>query len=41
MRNNNTIELDVHEVFVGIDWGASHHQLRAVDASEGGNAKSA
>jgi hypothetical protein len=33
MRNNNAIELGVDEVFVGIDWGASHHQLCAVSAT--------
>src|SRR3712207_4550277 len=33
MRGSNTITLGVDEVFVGIDWGASHHQLCAVNHS--------
>ena len=33
MGSENTIKLGVDEVFVGIDWGASHHQLCAVNNS--------
>jgi transposase len=33
MRSSNTIRPGIDEVFVGIDWGASHHQLCAVDAT--------
>ncbi len=33
MGTRNTIKLGVDEVFVGIDWGASHHQLCAVNAT--------
>jgi transposase len=33
MQNSNTIKPGVDEVFVGIDWGASHHQLCAVNAT--------
>ena len=33
MGKSSTIDLGVEEVFVGIDWGASHHQLCAVDAT--------
>ncbi len=33
MGNTNTIKSSVDEVFVGIDWGASHHQLCAVNAT--------
>jgi len=33
MGNSKTIEVGVGEVFVGIDWGASHHQLCVVDAT--------
>ncbi|WP_448642866.1 IS110 family transposase [Geodermatophilus sp. URMC 63] len=33
MQNSNTIDLGVDEVFIGIDWGASHHQLCAVNAT--------
>src|SRR5919112_3227026 len=33
MESSNTTDLGVDEVFVGIDWGASHHQLCAVNAT--------
>jgi hypothetical protein len=34
MRNSDTIKPGIiDEVFVGIDWGASHHQLCAVSAT--------
>ncbi|WP_158580048.1 IS110 family transposase [Geodermatophilus marinus] len=33
MGNSNTIDLSVEEVFIGIDWGASHNQLCAVNAT--------
>jgi transposase len=33
MGSRNTSNSPVDEVFVGIDWGASHHQLCAVDAT--------
>ena len=32
-ENNNAIKSGVDEVFVGIDWGASHRQLCAVNAT--------
>jgi hypothetical protein len=33
LRNSDTIKPGGDEVFVGIDWGASHHQLCAVNAT--------
>src|SRR4051794_23117772 len=33
MEDSNTMNSRVDEVFVGIDWGASHHQLCAVNAT--------
>src|SRR3954470_13800820 len=33
MEDSNTMNSPVDEVFVGIDWGASHHQLCAVNAT--------
>lgn len=33
MQDSNTIKSGVDAFFVGIDWGASHHQLCAVDAT--------
>ncbi len=33
MQDSNTIKSGVDAVFVGIDWGASHHQLCAVNAT--------
>lgn len=33
MQDRNTIKSGVDAIFVGIDWGASHHQLCAVDAT--------
>jgi hypothetical protein len=33
MQNSNTIKPGIDEVFVGIDSGASHHQLCAVNAT--------
>jgi hypothetical protein len=33
MQNSSTTDLGIDEVFVGIDWGASHQQLCAVNAT--------
>ena len=33
MQDSNTMDPRVDEVFVGIDWGGSHHQLCAVNAT--------
>lgn len=37
MRSSNVMKPGVDEVFVGIDWGASHHHLCAVGRGRPGS----